>query len=79
MSCSLPTTTATLLRTRPSRVQPTIVFLAVIGVQIGRLASVIAGVIFAVPDLAVLRVFFDFFRARLRTSPNGNPGRPGRF
>jgi hypothetical protein len=27
-------------------------------------------VIFAVPILAVLRVFFDFFRARIRTSPD---------
>ena len=48
-------------------VHPIIVLLAVIGGgQIGGLA----GVIFAVPILAVLRVFFDFFRARLRTSPD---------
>jgi predicted PurR-regulated permease PerM len=46
---------------------PIIVLLAVIGGgQIGGLA----GVIFAVPTLAVLRVFFDFFRTRLRTSPS---------
>jgi predicted PurR-regulated permease PerM len=44
---------------------PIIVLLAVIGGgQIGGLA----GVVFAVPALAVLRVFFDFFRTRLRTS-----------
>ncbi len=48
-------------------VHPIIVLLAVIGGgQIGGLA----GVIFAVPILAVLRVFFDFFRARIRTSPD---------
>jgi predicted PurR-regulated permease PerM len=48
-------------------VHPIIVLLAVIGGgQIGGLA----GVIFAVPVLAVLRVFFDFFRARIRTSPD---------
>jgi predicted PurR-regulated permease PerM len=58
-------------------VHPIIVLLAVIGGgQIGGLV----GVIFAVPALAVLSVFFDFFRTRLRTSPaNGEPGRPERF
>jgi predicted PurR-regulated permease PerM len=45
------------------------------GGQIGGLA----GVIFAVPALAVLRVFFDFFRARIRTSPEGSAGRPERL
>jgi predicted PurR-regulated permease PerM len=44
------------------------------GGQIGGLA----GVIFAVPALAVLRVF-DFFRARIRTSPEGSAGRPERL
>ena len=48
------------------KVHPIIVLLAVIGG--GQLAG-IAGVIFAVPAVAVLRVFFDFFRARLRTEP----------
>jgi predicted PurR-regulated permease PerM len=38
-------------------VHPIIVLLAVIG---GQLAG-LAGVIFAVPVLAVIRVFFDFF------------------
>jgi predicted PurR-regulated permease PerM len=43
---------------------PIIVLLAVIGGgQIGGLA----GVVFAVPTLAILRVFFDFFRARIQT------------
>jgi predicted PurR-regulated permease PerM len=44
-------------------VHPIIVLLAVIGG--GQLAG-LAGVIFAVPTLAVFRVFFDFFRARIR-------------
>jgi predicted PurR-regulated permease PerM len=48
-------------------VHPILVLLAVIGG--GQLAG-LAGVIFAVPALAVLRVFFDFFRARVRTSPD---------
>jgi hypothetical protein len=30
-------------------------------------------VIFAVPALAVLRVFFDFLRVRLRTKPEPEP------
>ncbi|HEX2181660.1 MAG TPA: AI-2E family transporter [Rubrobacteraceae bacterium] len=46
-------------------VHPILVLLAVIGG--GQLAG-LAGVIFAVPTLAVLRVFYDFFRARVRTS-----------
>jgi predicted PurR-regulated permease PerM len=45
-------------------VHPIIVLLAVIGGgQIGGLA----GAVFAVPALAVLRVFFDFFRSCIRT------------
>jgi predicted PurR-regulated permease PerM len=45
-------------------VHPIIVLLAVIGG--GQLAGLV-GVIFAVPALAVFRVFFDFFRTRIRT------------
>src|SRR3712207_5889567 len=49
---------------------PIIVLLAVIGGgQIGGLA----GVIFAVPTLAILRVFFDFFRTRVRTDRDPMP------
>ena len=55
---------------------PIIVLLAVIGG--GQLAG-LAGVIFAVPALAVIRVFFDFFRARPDASPDGEPGSPQRF
>jgi predicted PurR-regulated permease PerM len=52
-------------------VHPIIVLLAVIG---GGQLGGLAGVIFAVPTLAVLRVFFDFFRARIRTgSPTVKP------
>jgi len=54
-------------------VHPILVLLAVIGG--GQLAG-LAGVIFAVPTLAVLRVFFDFFRARIRTSPDAAPEGP---
>ena len=51
-------------------VHPIIVLLAVIGGgQIGGLT----GVIFAVPVLAVLRVFFDFFRVRIRTNHEPMP------
>jgi predicted PurR-regulated permease PerM len=50
---------------RALHVHPIIVLLAVIGG--GQLAG-LAGVVFAVPALAVVRVFFDFFRARIRTS-----------
>jgi predicted PurR-regulated permease PerM len=46
------------------RVHPLLVFLAVIAA--GELFGM-PGVIFAVPAVAVLRVLFDFFRARLRT------------
>ncbi|MEJ7843776.1 MAG: AI-2E family transporter [Rubrobacter sp.] len=45
-------------------VHPILVLLAVIGG--GELAG-LAGVVFAVPTVAVLRVVFDFLRARLRT------------
>jgi predicted PurR-regulated permease PerM len=51
-------------------VHPIIVLLAVIGG--GELAG-LAGVIFAVPALAVSRVFFDFFRARIQTTPKAEP------
>ena len=54
-------------------VHPILVLLAVIGG--GQLAG-LAGVIFAVPTLAVLRVFFDFFQARIRTSPDAGPEGP---
>ena len=47
-------------------VHPIIVLLAVIAG--GELAG-LAGIIFAVPALAVFRVLFDFFRVRLRTNP----------
>ena len=53
------------------KVHPVIVFLAVIAG--GELAG-IAGVVFAVPVLAVLRVLFDFFRARIRVADD--PVRP---
>jgi predicted PurR-regulated permease PerM len=45
-------------------VHPILVLLAVIA---GGEVAGLAGVIFAVPALAVLRVLFDFFRVRLRT------------
>jgi predicted PurR-regulated permease PerM len=51
-------------------VHPILVLLAVIAG--GELAG-LAGVIFAVPALAVLRVFFDFLRIRLRTKPEPEP------
>jgi predicted PurR-regulated permease PerM len=52
------------------------VLLAVIGGgQIGGLA----GVVFAVSTLAVVRVFFDFFRTRLRTRPDAEPESPERL
>ena len=57
-------------------VHPIIVLLAVIG---GGQLGGLAGVIFAVPALAVLRVFFDFFRIRLRTSPESDSGSPERL
>lgn len=52
-------------------VHPIIVLLAVIG---GAQLAGLAGVIFAVPTLAVLRVFFDFFRTRIRTQPEPRHG-----
>jgi predicted PurR-regulated permease PerM len=45
-------------------VHPVLVFLAVI---IGGGLAGLIGVLFAIPALAVLRVLFDFFRARVRT------------
>ena len=48
------------------RVHPLLVFL---GVVAGGELFGIPGVIFAVPAVAVMRVLFDFFRARLRTAP----------
>ncbi len=47
-------------------VHPILVLLAVIGG--GEMAG-LAGVVFAVPAVAVLRVFFDFLRVRLKTKP----------
>lgn len=55
------------------QVHPIIVLLAVIGG--GQLAG-LAGVVFAVPALAVARVFFDFFRTRIRTRPEPRTGVP---
>ena len=52
------------------RVHPIIVLLAVIGG--GEIAG-LAGVIFAVPVLAMIRVLLDFFRARIRTKPINEP------
>lgn len=54
------------IQSQAVRVHPILVLLAVIAG--GELAG-LPGVIFAVPALAALRVLFDFFRARLRTSP----------
>jgi predicted PurR-regulated permease PerM len=51
-------------------VHPIIVLLAVIAG--GEIAG-LAGIIFAVPTLAVFRVLFDFFRVRLRTNVNQGP------
>ncbi len=53
-------------------VHPILVLLAVIGG--GQLAG-LAGVIFAVPVLAVVRVLFDFFRVRVRTKLDLDAGR----
>src|SRR5215213_1745489 len=52
------------------QVHPILVLLAVIAG--GELAG-LAGVVFAVPALAVLRVLFDFFRVRLRTRTESRP------
>jgi predicted PurR-regulated permease PerM len=54
-------------------VHPILVLLAVIAG--GELAG-LAGVIFAVPALAVFRVLFDFFRVRLRTRSDPGPKDP---
>jgi len=51
-------------------VHPILVLLAVIA---GGEVAGLAGVVFAVPALAVLRVFFDFLRVRLRTRPEPEP------
>src|SRR5918998_1581100 len=51
-------------------VHPILVLLAVIAG--GEIAG-LAGVVFAVPALAVFRVFFDFIRVRLRTKPEPGP------
>jgi predicted PurR-regulated permease PerM len=51
-------------------VHPIIVLLAVIAG--GELAG-LAGIIFAVPTLAVFRVLFDFFRVRLHANPDREP------
>lgn len=53
------------IQSQAVRVHPILVFLAVIAG--GELAG-IPGVIFAVPALAVARVLYDFFRARVRTA-----------
>jgi predicted PurR-regulated permease PerM len=53
-------------------VHPILILLAVIGA--GQLAGIV-GILFAVPTLAVLRVLFDFFRARLRVAPAPTPER----
>jgi predicted PurR-regulated permease PerM len=55
------------------QVHPILVLLAVIAG--GELAG-LAGVIFAVPALAVFRVLFDFFRIRLRTRTDPGPKGP---
>ncbi|HEX3157386.1 MAG TPA: AI-2E family transporter [Gemmatimonadaceae bacterium] len=52
------------------RVHPILIFLAVIA---GGELFGIFGVVFAVPAVAVLRVLFDFFRARLHVKRNAPP------
>jgi predicted PurR-regulated permease PerM len=52
------------------RVHPALVFLAVIA---GGELFGLMGIVFAVPIVAVLRVLFDFFRARLRVKPEPRP------
>lgn len=61
------------IQSQAVRVHPILVFLAIVAG--GELAG-IPGIIFAVPVLALLRVLFDFFRARLRTADA--PGGPAR-
>ncbi len=51
---------------RAVQVHPIIVLLAVIGG--GQLAGLV-GVLFAVPTLAVVKVFVDFLRLRVRAKP----------
>lgn len=58
------------IQSQAVRVHPVVVFLAVIAG--GELAG-IPGIIFAVPTLAVLRVLFDFFAARLRVARDARP------
>ena len=53
------------------RVHPILVFLAVIA---GGELFGMPGIVFAVPMVAVLRVLFDFFRARLRTADGRQAG-----
>ena len=53
------------IQSQAVRVHPILVFLAVIA---GTELFGIAGAVFAVPAVAVLRVLFDFFSARLRVS-----------
>lgn len=55
------------IQSQAIRLHPVLVFLAVIA---GGELFGMAGVIFAVPTAAVLRVLFDFFRVRLRTLPD---------
>src|SRR5215212_4740609 len=52
------------------QVHPILVLLAVIA---GGEVAGLAGIIFAVPALAVFRVLFDFFRVRLRTRTESRP------
>jgi predicted PurR-regulated permease PerM len=54
------------IQSQAVRVPPLLVFLAVFA---GGSLFGIPGVIFAVPAVAMVRVLFDFFRARLRTLP----------
>ncbi|MGF1473202.1 MAG: AI-2E family transporter [Rubrobacteraceae bacterium] len=56
-------------------VHPILVLFAVI---VGGQLAGLAGIVFAVPTLAVLRVFFDFFRVRLRidSGSNSSPTEP---
>ncbi|HZY65805.1 MAG TPA: AI-2E family transporter [Rubrobacteraceae bacterium] len=55
-------------------VHPILVLFAVIAG--GQLAG-LTGIVFAVPTLAVLRVFFDFFRVRLQTKSSLDPDHAG--
>lgn len=56
------------IQSQAVRVHPILVLLSIF---VGGEIAGLAGVIFAVPVLAVLRVLVDFFRARLRTRPVG--------